>query len=179
MPVRLGSICCPLRGHRCWAVEDEHLCFWLSGRGGRRSGWIVNVGVDELFAQGALDGVNKCFFACRGCMGLHTGCLHLVGEGKVGCVVEGWPQNSESVSGESVAAIRVGMTACQADHAAAACRCTAGAPLRVRTYEATETETQTERQRDRETERQRGQRDRGTERQRQRLEARGPRVNWM
>ena len=31
----------------------------------------------------------------------------------------------ESVSGESVAAIRVGMTVCQAVHGAAACRCTA------------------------------------------------------
>ena len=33
--------------------------------------------------------------------------------------------NRKSVSGESVAAIRVGMTVCQAVHGAAACRCTA------------------------------------------------------
>ena len=37
----------------------------------------------------------------------------------------GWAANRESVSGESVAAIGVGMTVCRAVHGAAACRCTA------------------------------------------------------
>ena len=123
--MRPGSICRPLCGLRCWAVEDEHLCSWLSGRGGRRCGWIVNVGVHDLF-QSALDGVDKCFCVPWVRRAAPRVCS-LGGQGRSWLRKGGVAANSETVTGESVAAIRVGMTACQADHEAAACRLYCGA----------------------------------------------------
>ena len=80
--------------------------------------------VHELFVQGALNSVDKCFLSAAGAKsrtqwfeggrrGSSFGGLGWTRGGAVGCIGEAWAANRESVPGDSVISISVGMTHCQ------------------------------------------------------------------